>query len=83
MGKQGLCHQVFFSGEHAAEQLLISHKSKETLATPWSLAELTYLHRVFCMLRTPSSLERSMYAIGPKPIVKSCSVTGNTVLWFQ
>ena len=36
-GKQSLCHQVFFSGEHAAEYLLISNKSKETLATPWSL----------------------------------------------
>ena len=29
IGKQGLCHQVFFSGEHAAETLLISNKSKE------------------------------------------------------
>ena len=38
MGKQGLCHQVFFSGEPAAETLLISKKSKKTLATPWSLA---------------------------------------------
>ena len=28
MGKQGLCHQVFFYGEHAAEHVLISDKSK-------------------------------------------------------
>ena len=83
MGTQGLGIQVFFSGEHAPGHLLISKKSKETLATPWSLAESTFLHRVFCIYGTPSSLERSMYAIGPKPILKSCSVKGKTVLWFQ
>ena len=83
MGEQGMGPQVFFSGEHAAEYLLISRKSKKTLATPWSLAELTFLHRMFCMYRTPSSLEGSMYAIGPKPILNSCNVTGKTVLWFQ